>query len=230
MTVADRRKQEREARRIQIVEAATRVFYEKGLHEAKMRDVASEARLGKGTLYLYFKTKEELVLAICVRHQRAMLEIWERVVHPDASGIMQLKALLRGYTKHMGAPIEHLKMVMSRWATGEPFDHETRGGEEMRANIQRIFTRMVEVISKGQSDGSLRDDVPPAKLAIHILSAVNGGLLVTLKLQCLPADNPFLPNAPSIDEHIDLMLDAARPNVDQTPLPVSGKVLSEEAG
>ncbi|MDX2128721.1 MAG: TetR/AcrR family transcriptional regulator [Chloroherpetonaceae bacterium] len=47
-----------------IVEASVQVFSTKGFHEAKMQDIADAAGVGKGTLYEYFSTKEELFLAV----------------------------------------------------------------------------------------------------------------------------------------------------------------------
>lgn len=48
----------------QILNAAMLVFAEKGLHQATMADVAQEVGLSKGTLYLYFKDKDELVFSV----------------------------------------------------------------------------------------------------------------------------------------------------------------------
>jgi AcrR family transcriptional regulator len=228
MTVAERREHEREARRNEILDAATGVFYAKGVEAAKMRDIAAAAQLGKGTLYLYFKTKEELLLALGVRHQRALLLRWEREVDPGASGIVQLRRVMSAYAHHMSTPREHLKMVMSRWASAEPLDGDTRGGEEMRQNVQRIFGTVVATITRGQQDGTVRSDIQPAQLAIHVWSAVNGGLLLSLKLACL-RDNPLASHAPSIDEHIEVVLDLARARLEQTPLPGDTTVI-EEAG
>lgn len=55
------------ARRAQILDAATRVFAEKGFHGATVRDVARAAGLADGTLYIYFKGKNELMLGILDR-------------------------------------------------------------------------------------------------------------------------------------------------------------------
>jgi len=47
-----------------ILEAARSVFTKKGYHEARMKDIAEMVGVGKPTLYLYFKNKEELFAAI----------------------------------------------------------------------------------------------------------------------------------------------------------------------
>jgi AcrR family transcriptional regulator len=56
-----------EERKTQILNAAEEVFTQKGIDQARMEDIAEETGLSKGTLYLYFKSKEELVIAILDR-------------------------------------------------------------------------------------------------------------------------------------------------------------------
>lgn len=51
-------------RREQILQAARTVFAQRGLAEARMEDIAQESGLGKGTLYLYYKTKDDLVVGL----------------------------------------------------------------------------------------------------------------------------------------------------------------------
>jgi AcrR family transcriptional regulator len=55
-----KREQVREERRQQILEAALAVFSRKGFHTANVSDVAAEAGVSQGTIYWYFKSKEEL--------------------------------------------------------------------------------------------------------------------------------------------------------------------------
>jgi len=52
------------AKRSDIVRAAAEVFSRNGYHETKMQDIALSAEIGKGTIYEYFRTKEELFLAV----------------------------------------------------------------------------------------------------------------------------------------------------------------------
>lgn len=67
MGIRERKERERERRRQQIVVAAKRVFSEKGFNKATMEDIAKEAELSPGTLYLYFKNKDELYASLSLR-------------------------------------------------------------------------------------------------------------------------------------------------------------------
>jgi AcrR family transcriptional regulator len=67
MGIRERKARERERRRQQIIVAAKRVFSEKGFSRATMEDIANEAELSPGTLYLYFKNKDELYASLSLR-------------------------------------------------------------------------------------------------------------------------------------------------------------------
>ena len=67
MGIQERKERERERRRQQIIVAAKRVFSNKGFNKATMEDIAKEAELSPGTLYLYFKNKDELYASLSLR-------------------------------------------------------------------------------------------------------------------------------------------------------------------
>ena len=64
MGIQERKERERERRRQQIMVAAKRVFTDKGFSKATMEDIAKEAELSPGTLYLYFKNKDDLFFSL----------------------------------------------------------------------------------------------------------------------------------------------------------------------
>lgn len=67
MGIHERKEREKERRRQQILVSAKRVFSDKGYSRATMEDIANEAELSPGTLYLYFKNKEELYASLSLR-------------------------------------------------------------------------------------------------------------------------------------------------------------------
>ncbi len=67
MGIRERKEREKGRRRQQITIAAKRVFSLKGFSRATMEDIAKEAELSPGTLYLYFKNKEELYASLSLR-------------------------------------------------------------------------------------------------------------------------------------------------------------------
>jgi AcrR family transcriptional regulator len=67
MGIQERKEREKERRKQQIIVAAKRVFSKKGFNKATMEDIAKESELSPGTLYLYFKNKEELYASLSLR-------------------------------------------------------------------------------------------------------------------------------------------------------------------
>jgi len=66
MGIYERKQRERERRRQEILDAAREVFSAKGFNSATMEEIASKAELSPGTLYLYFKNKEELHTSLSI--------------------------------------------------------------------------------------------------------------------------------------------------------------------
>jgi AcrR family transcriptional regulator len=95
MGIHERKERERERRRQQIIVAAKRVFSEKGFTRATMEDIAHEAELSPGTLYLYFKNKDELYASLSLRILHYLLIRLEHInsdTHSDIEvRILELK-------------------------------------------------------------------------------------------------------------------------------------------
>ena len=86
MGIQERKEREKERRRQQIMVAAKRVFSDKGFNKATMEDIAQEAELSPGTLYLYFKNKEELYASLSLRILQYLLIRVEHVNEEKDSG------------------------------------------------------------------------------------------------------------------------------------------------
>jgi len=69
-----RKEREKEARREAILDAAAQVFWRKSFHEATLDEIASEAELAKGTLYNYYKDKQDIFASLMIRGHRDFQE------------------------------------------------------------------------------------------------------------------------------------------------------------
>jgi AcrR family transcriptional regulator len=95
MGIQERKEREKERRKQQILVAAKRVFSNKGFNKATMEDIAHEAELSPGTLYLYFKNKEELYASLSLRILQYLLLRIEHVnAMKQAGPDEKLKALM----------------------------------------------------------------------------------------------------------------------------------------
>ncbi len=94
MGIRERKERERERRRQQIMVAAKRVFTDKGFGKATMEDIAKEAELSPGTIYLYFKNKDELYASLSLRILQYLMIRLEHVnAEPLTDAVHRLKEL-----------------------------------------------------------------------------------------------------------------------------------------
>ena len=80
MGVRERKEREREQRRFDILESARVAFGKHGLEHTSMDRIAQEAELAKGTLYLYFKNRDELLMALLVHDFSLLIDEIEATV------------------------------------------------------------------------------------------------------------------------------------------------------
>jgi TetR/AcrR family fatty acid metabolism transcriptional regulator len=74
-----------EQKRIRIIEIAGRLFTERPFHEVRLEDVAAEANIGKGTIYVYFKSKADLCISLFIEGmERTIAEVRARL---DENGL-----------------------------------------------------------------------------------------------------------------------------------------------
>ena len=83
MGIKERKEREREMRRQQIMVAAKSVFTQRGFEKSTMEDIAREAELSAGTIYLYFKSKDELYASLCLRVLKFISIKVDHVVNDD---------------------------------------------------------------------------------------------------------------------------------------------------
>jgi AcrR family transcriptional regulator len=98
MGIPERKQREKERRRNEIVDAAERVFFSQGMENSTMDDVAEESELSKGTLYIYFKSKEDLYLAITKRGLDILTELFEKATGNASSGLEKIYAIGQAYS------------------------------------------------------------------------------------------------------------------------------------
>lgn len=86
-------------RKTQIINAAEGVFTQKGFDEARMDDIAEETGLSKGTLYLYFKSKDDLIIAILDRMFQREFKQFENLNSTEASAMDTIWKLMDLFIK-----------------------------------------------------------------------------------------------------------------------------------
>jgi AcrR family transcriptional regulator len=93
--ITERREEERERRRLEIIEAAEQLYAEKGWDAVTMDRVARIARLSRALLYVYFRDKEDLLFAITSRALEELRQRFEQAAAAHRLGIDQVTAITR---------------------------------------------------------------------------------------------------------------------------------------
>ena len=87
MTVAKRRAREQSMRRELIVETARQLFEQKGFDMTTVEEIAARAELGKGTIYSYFQSKEQIYIAILEKGMDLLKERMDEAMRNPASAL-----------------------------------------------------------------------------------------------------------------------------------------------
>src|SRR6187200_1603345 len=88
-------RQRHEAKYQRILEAALEVFARKGFHEAKISEIARAAGVADGTIYLYFKNKDDLLISLFESRLEAINEGLRRELEPIADRRERLQHIIR---------------------------------------------------------------------------------------------------------------------------------------
>jgi AcrR family transcriptional regulator len=192
MGIQERKEREKERRRQQIIVAAKRVFSEKGFNKATMEDIAKEAELSPGTLYLYFKNKEELYASLSLRilqylHIRVTHVNKEAALSPD----QKLSALMDAmYDVYDLDPLIIINMFHLQ--SSETLKNLSDSLlEEIKDLSQKSIGAIARIFEEGIAKGIYLDRHPVA-LADIFWSMFSGVVLWEASKKIISADKDYL--------------------------------------
>jgi AcrR family transcriptional regulator len=172
--IAERREEEKERRRAEIVDAAERLYAEKGWDAVTMDQVAKAARLSRALLYVYFRDKEELLFGIGERAMRHLTQRFEAAIACHPLGIDQVGAIGRAYMAYAVEFPHYFDFSMRFQAHSAKPDPCSPLGRCAAHGDQAIGV-VVRAIQAGIADGSIRKDVgDPMHLAVTLWGFTHG--------------------------------------------------------
>lgn len=147
----------------QIIDAAVRVFARNGYYNSRVSDIAREAGIASGTIYLYFKTKDEILvtlfrekMASFVAHVRA-----EIAAEPDA--VAKIRCLVRRHFAVLESNPDMAEVVQVELRQGHKFFRGASAHE-----VSAYFDLIAGVLEEGVASGHLRRDLA-VKVAVKVL-------------------------------------------------------------
>jgi TetR/AcrR family fatty acid metabolism transcriptional regulator len=152
----------------QIVEAAIKVFAKKGFYNAKVSEIAREANVADGTIYLYFKNKDDILISM---FEEKMGQIIQQMV-AELSKITDPAEKIRTFIA------KHLQLVKENKYLAEVIQIELRQSSKfMRRYVPIKFLEYLDIIAsiieEGKLSGIFRKDVIPAVAKRAIFGALD---------------------------------------------------------
>ncbi len=177
MSTKDRKEREREDRKKLILAAAEEVMNKHGMHGLNIDLIAEHTQLAKGTIYLYFKSKEEILSTLSVNSRKALLQEFKEITKKNLSPLDQLKEVVNtNYAFYTKKPLYF--DLISLFETNNKLT-ET---EEMYEIGQQIAQTIKEMAVNAQKNGSLNPAIDPWHLSF-CMWGMTVGMLQLIKVK-----------------------------------------------
>jgi len=170
-----RREREKIRQRQDMLDAALALFSEKGYHNVSMQEIAAKAEFAVGTLYKFFKNKEELYKALISEQADRFHEALMQALETEEDAVAQL----RGYVQAKG------RVFMDNAACIRLYFAENRGASfnikagldsEIRERCELVLRRLEAAFAAGMDCGLFRRTAEPYHLALALDSLCNAFL------------------------------------------------------
>jgi AcrR family transcriptional regulator len=161
-------------RKSQIINAAEDVFTQKGFDEARMDDIADKTGLSKGTLYLYFKSKDDLIIAILDRMFQREFKQLENLNQDGLSATDAIWKITDLLTKDILGLIRLIPIVYQFLALAFRNKYVQLA---LKKYINRYLDVLIPIIQRGIDSGEFRK-VDTREVAIAMGAMIEGTLLL----------------------------------------------------
>ncbi len=139
-----------------IIEAATRVFARKGFFQAKVSDIAREAGVADGTIYLYFDNKDDILISLFEEQMKAVLDNMIRKLSRETDPVKKLQQFA----------LTHLSLIEENKNVAEIIQVELRQSsrfmkEYKNERFAQYLDLIGDIIREGQEKGVFGPDIIP---------------------------------------------------------------------
>ncbi len=139
-----------------IIEAATKIFAEKGFYQSRVSDIAREAGVADGTIYIYFDNKDDILISLFEEQMRLVLE----------NMISKISSLDDPAEKLKAFALTHLRLVEENQSMAEIIQVELRQSskfikEYKNEQFAKYLEIIAQIIQEGQQKGVFRKDIIP---------------------------------------------------------------------
>ncbi len=147
-SLKEKQRQERESL---ILHIAEEVLLEKGYHETSIEEIAARVGIAKGTVYLHFPSKEDLVVTIFARNMQTLLEGVDGIISSQSSYRAKLEALLD--SMYTGLFSKRARLLSSIHTCAELMNIFTEKGSMIRELWHKLATLVASLLDAGKKAG-----------------------------------------------------------------------------
>lgn len=161
-----------------IIEAASKVFARKGYAATLMAEVAVEAGVGKGTIYEYFKSKDDLFFDVFqwfFAQSNEAIKVDIATLKGTASE--RLTAMNDSIMKVWAAEMDSFALVMEFWSASAATTFRQRFKKAFKTAYVQFIAIVSALIQDGMSSGEFRPDIAPKVVAASLVGTWDALLL-----------------------------------------------------
>lgn len=164
-----------EGKRARILEAAFEVCERRGVAAARMEEVAARAQVSKATLYRFFESKQQLLLAALIAGYDEDLRVAYENVESTADPRRMLNQVLEGLVRVLEASTPSMRVFYQIWGMVAEDPTSRRQLDEFMRNFHAERKReLAQLLRRGQLAGLFRAGVSPEVMAQSIDALVDG--------------------------------------------------------
>lgn len=167
-TLKEKQRQEREAL---ILQAAEEVLMEKGYHETSIDEIASLVGIAKGTVYLHFARKEDLVVALFERDLEKFLQLVETTIATGLTARAKMEAIMDVLYGSFFSKRFQLLYSLSNSVDLRKIFVEKKGC--MRDTWERLFARITNLLEEGKAAGEFDTTIPTSVMVSAFFSLLS---------------------------------------------------------
>jgi TetR/AcrR family transcriptional regulator, fatty acid metabolism regulator protein len=194
-------------RKDRIMDAALRIFAEKGFQNATITEISKAAGVSEATVYEYFGTKEDLLFAIPEKISNDTFEESSKVI-PYIKGVEgKIRAILLFYVQLYQSNPNYSALVLLQLMSNRRFRHTPA-----HAAIRKSSHALLDCIRQGIADGTFKKDSNPYLIRSMFMGTVEH-LFIHWHMQGMPKRKPSI--ADMLDPLIEIVFDGIRARKDE---------------
>ena len=207
MSVATRKEKEKLERRKAILVAARDLFYDKGYQNTTVVEIAEAADLSKGTVYLYFASKDELYVTVVLESFQIVEERLRGIMGSDLDIREKGKGLYLTFAEHCMKHREYFRMTQYFLTENARENLSSELIEEVSVHTGRLLEYVASLVSEGKSTGFIREDIDPYMFGVIAWRSATG--LLDLAVVGDSAGAHAGPYPRLFEQAIDLLIEGA---------------------